>query len=112
MRLPLNIGRKDCDVWGNTYSPCNYDPDEFTADIEHTATKEQYLHRKYPVRTAEKKRRKKGKARESKKGAYQQQTQPPSDVGRGNNNEIEGGTNTGDTEMIEVETSHQQKQGG
>jgi hypothetical protein len=47
-----------------------------------------------------------------KKGAYQQQTQPPSDVGRGNNNEIEEGTNAGDTEMIEVETSDQQKQGG
>ena len=38
--------------------------------------------------------------------------QPPSDVGRGNSNEIEGATNTGDTEMNDEETSHQQKQGG
>jgi hypothetical protein len=38
--------------------------------------------------------------------------QPPSDVGRGNKNEIEGGTNTGDTEMNEVETSNKHKQGG
>jgi hypothetical protein len=59
-----------------------------------------------------KKRRRKRKSKGTKKGALQQQMQPPSDVGRGNNNEIEGGTNTGDTEMNDVETSHQQKQGG
>jgi hypothetical protein len=55
-----------------------------------------------------KKKRRKRKSKSSKKGAHQQQMQPPSDVGRGNNNEIEGGTNTGDTEMNEVETSSQQ----
>jgi hypothetical protein len=59
----------------------------------------------------QKKKRRKRKSKGTKKGAHQQQTQPPSDVGRGNNNEIRGGTNTGDTEMNDVETSRQQKQG-
>jgi hypothetical protein len=59
----------------------------------------------------QKKKRRKRKSKGTKKGAHQQQMQPPSDVGRGNNNEIEGGTNTWDTEMNEVETSRQQKQG-
>jgi hypothetical protein len=58
-----------------------------------------------------KKRRRKRKSKGMKKGAHQQQMQPPSDVGRGKNDEIEEGTNTGDTEMNDVETSRQQKQG-
>ena len=55
------------------------------------------------------KRRRKKKSRGSKKGAQKEQTQPPNDVGRGNDDGIDGGNNTGDTEMNEVETSHQQK---
>jgi len=58
-----------------------------------------------------KKKKRKRKSKGTKKGAHQEQMQPPSEVGRGNN-EIEGATNTGDTEMNDVETSHQQKQGG
>ena len=68
MRLPSNIGQKDCDVWGNTYSPYNYDPDEFTAGIEHTATKEQHHHRKYPDRTAEEKEEKEEEKQGIEKG--------------------------------------------
>jgi hypothetical protein len=56
-----------------------------------------------------KKRKRKRKSRGSKKGAQKEQTQPPNDVGRENDDGIDGGTNTGDTEMNEVETSHQQK---
>jgi hypothetical protein len=55
------------------------------------------------------KRKRKRKSRGSKKGAQKEQTQPPNDVGRGNDDGIDGGNNTGDTEMNEVETSHQQK---
>jgi hypothetical protein len=58
------------------------------------------------------KRRRKKKSRGSKKGAQKEQKHPPSDVGRGSNDGIEQRTNTGDTEMNEVETSFQQKQGG
>jgi hypothetical protein len=54
------------------------------------------------------KRKRKRKSRGSKKGAQKEQTQPPNDVGRGKDDGIDGG-NTGDTEMNEVETSHQQK---
>ena len=64
------------------------------------------------IEQQKKRKKRKRKSKGSKKGAHQEQTQPPSDVGRGNNNEVEGGKNAGDTEMDEAETSHQQKQGG
>jgi hypothetical protein len=51
----------------------------------------------------------KRKSRGSKKGAQKEQTQPPNDVGRGKDDGIDEGNNTGDTEMNEVETSHRQK---
>jgi hypothetical protein len=55
------------------------------------------------------KRKRRRKSRGSKKGAQKEQTRPPNDVGRGNDDGTDGGNNTGDTEMNEVETSHQQK---
>jgi hypothetical protein len=64
----------------------------------------QYPHRYHSGRTTKKQEETKEKESRSKKGAQKEQTKPPNDVGRGND--------TGDTEMNEVETSHQQKQGG